>query len=169
MIDLLLVPVRGLQRGWRLPIKNRYVEQRMFKNLTILKSFKGKVAESNYTIFPIVKIVAAPVAFAGGPLSTGGRRLPSGSNTVRQWILQQEAISGCSDSGGVSGSGPASLPLYTRSLPRPARGSRAGWYRSQAVRGPAQDNKVINDVFYSSIFLFSVFHYIQRGEWNWIF
>ncbi len=107
--------------------------------------------QSNYTVFLVVKIVAAPVAFAGGPLNTGGRRLPSGSNTVRQWILQQEAIGGGSDIGGVSGSdiggvsgsGPASLPLYTRSLPRPARGSRAGWYRSQAVRGPAQDTKVM--------------------------
>jgi hypothetical protein len=91
---------------------------------------------------------------------------------VRQWILQQEAISGGdigggvsgSDIGGVSGSGPASLPLYTRSLPRPARGSRAGWYRSQAVRGPAQDNKVIDDVFHSSKVLFDVFYYTQRGK-----
>ncbi len=89
--------------------------------------------------------------------------MPSGSNTVRQWILQQEAISG-SDSGGVSGSGPASLPLYTRSLPRPARGSRAGWYRSQAVRGPAQDTKVIDDVFHSSKVLFDVLYYTQKGK-----
>jgi len=73
---------------------------------------------------------------------------------VRQWILQQEAMGDISSTtsgrggtiggGGTNGgSGPASLPLYTRSLPRPARGSRAGWYRSQAIRAPAQDKVFI--------------------------
>ena len=86
--------------------------------------------------------MAEPVPFSGGLLREplrAGQRLSSGSNSVRQWILQQEAA-------GSSSSGPASLPLYTRSLPRPARASRAGWYRSQAVRAPIQDK--VRDVLH---------------------
>jgi hypothetical protein len=71
-----------------------------------------------------------PIPFCNGVASQ--EPLNCGNNSVRQWILQQETAGG-------SRSGPASLPLYTRSLPRPARASRAGWYRSQAVRQPAQD------------------------------